>query len=205
VSSGVGALAVVGTSVRGWPERTGGSGFHIVAAVENRSPSALRLVATDATYRLVGNGPPVTGRFRYAVPDVIEPGEHGYLIDSVPIDAALARGQPTVEVTTGDGDAVADFPARLYVSGVEWTAGEAGLRVVGQATNLTGRPVLQGVAAAVAVDSAGLPIAGVVDLTDLSPLDTNQERAFELDQPETGPIDPAEVADVIVFAFDLQR
>jgi hypothetical protein len=204
VTSPGGDLAVIDTTVR----RAGGTDarpvFHVVAAVVNVSPVPVRLVASDATYRLTVGQTSATGRFRYVVPDVIRPAEVGYLVDEVNADVVSRGAEPRLEVVPGQPEPVDGAVERLSVSVVTWTTDGGGLSVRGSVTNVLGRPVLQGVVGAIALDADGRPLAGLVDLTQLSPLDVGQTRSFALDQPATGPIDRATIADVAVFAFDLE-
>jgi hypothetical protein len=198
------ALAVVATAVRPWPEQGGGRGAQVIAAVENRTSTAIRLVATDSSYRLLAGGQPVLGRFLYALPNAIDPGERGYLIDVVDLASGIRGPSPILEVALGEGGALDRPLERLEVRDVTWTAGSAGLWVRGSVTNTLGSPVLQGVVGAVALDAGDRPLAGVVDLTELSPLGPDETRAFDLAEPPTGPIDPATIARLEVFAFDLE-
>jgi hypothetical protein len=199
-----GQATLVATTVRYGLDPVAGVRIHLVAAIENRSSSSVRIVPSDAVFRVIEDRTVVTGRFRYAIPSVIAPGERAYFIDTVNGNPGTAPSRPRLEVTLGQVDRVPGTPERLLVENITWDV-VGGLRVRGTVTNTLGRAILQGVLGAVAFDRQGRPICGLVDLTDVSPLGDNESRTFELSEPWTGSIDRNAIARIDVMGFDLQR
>jgi hypothetical protein len=183
---------------------SGATEAHVVVGVANDGGTLIQLdpAATEYEVRDAGGGPVAAGRFTYPMPLTIEPGETGWFVESM--TAMFVKPDPGWTVHVEPRFREAERPARRYtVDDVAWSIGPDGrLTATGRVTNETGAQASQPIVATIFLDSNGVPLAGLYDLTDAALLDAGKTQRFETDYPGSPPVEPARIARLEAFAYE---
>jgi hypothetical protein len=144
-----------------------------------------------------------TGDFTYSFPQVLGPGETGYLVDGGTFDPGtklkdVGRLDPAVYYTD-----VGSVPGALDVSKVNVSRvpyGD-GLQVSGVVTNPGSRVASEATVGVIVFDAGGNIIGGLYENTH-GQLDQGQSKGFKTSYPGTPPLSPSKVGSFKAFAYD---
>ena len=202
-TSGAQGILVAQTSQRTWRGSLGELRLQVIATVRNTGSTWIRLTRSASSYSVLNRSHRTVagGVFTAALPELIAPGETGYLVDTL----SLAFGNPRDFATSRahvKASPAAAPQVQLSVPSVSISIGAGrGLRAVGEVRNdggVTARSVVTGV---VVLDSAGRTLAAVYDLTDTPQLDPGASNQFDTEYPGAPPVGREEAAELIGFAF----
>lgn len=199
------AVLVAGTWFRGWADPSKVTRGQVIAIVENRSSGWVMFPTGASRYTIQDESGAwsASGAFAHAFPQRVPPGGRAYLVDM--IDASFAD-LPSLRTVSVDPvvEAGAPAPAGLVVTDVSWADADDGSLIASGLVINRGsveiRDVLVGVAF---LDAAGRPLAVIYD-PEPQTLRPHASYAFGTGYPETGPLDPAEVASIDPIAGPYQ-
>ncbi len=190
------------TAATEWTDSVGQRRAQVIVVVRNNGDAPIRLPRSETAYRALGPDGSVaaTGLFAYAFPEVVEPGESAFFVDTVAAVFAASNQIATVEADVAVVQA-AEGGLTLPVTDLSWQATEDGLEVGGTVTNDTGQPVENIIVGALVRGADGALVAAVYDLTDVSTLGRGDAGRFATTYPGAPPTDPATIGVVAAVAF----
>ena len=191
------------TSLRTWRGSLGELRLQVIVGVRNGGTAWMRLTRSASTYSVYNASHRVVagGVFTTALPEVIGPGQTGYLVDTLsvafgnPKDFARSRVKVSASPTQPP-------QTHLVVSSVSISmSADRGLKAGGEVRNDGESTVRSIVAGVVVLDGKGRPLAAVYDLTDAPQLDPGATIAFETEYPGAPPVGPESAAKLLGYAF----
>jgi hypothetical protein len=198
-----GRLELVDAIVTSWVDDVGEVRAHVVATVENRGGSAARVPGSESSFLIVdADGAAVAGGlFGHAFPPVVQPGERAFLMDT--LSATFADPDEIADVVVEVAfEPTADTLRAVDVADLEWTTGAGGLVVSGDVQNAGTDEITSAAVAVVLLDARSRVLGGVYDLTDVAGLAPGVRVRFRTAYPGLPPIEPAEIAEAVVVAFE---
>jgi hypothetical protein len=198
------ATAVTVQRVRSWRTAVGATALEILVGVRNTGTSPIELDAATSRYVVTDakNGTVAVGRFTWALPRRVVPGDVGFLVarDSTPLvtpsPALVANATVSATLAPGNVDEL-----RVTASRPRPAAGT--LTVPLRITNPSSSTAANVAVGAVLLDARGRPLGALYDLAGVGPLAAGASVAFTLDYPPTGPIDAGAISRVLASAYEL--
>jgi hypothetical protein len=186
-----------------WTGVFGESRIQVIVPVRNTGTGWVRLPRAASSYRLLDDRRRELdgGVFSATLPEVLGPGETGYLVDTLSASFSDPRAIATTRVSLGS--APTDRPASgLTVSDLELSSGASGgLRAVGQVRNDGDESVPTALVGVVVLDGDDRPAGAVYDLTDVTDLGPGSVACFDTDYPGAPPLDDPDAYTAVGFAF----
>lgn len=180
--------------------------MQVIVPVRNAGAGWIELPRSTSTYRVVdGAGREIaSGLFTAALPEVIGPGEIGYLIETVSSAFVVGRGERAVQA---DIKAVAtERPiARLSVDALKAsTAPDGGLRVTGRVRNVGSSATGWVMAGAIVLDRTGRPLGAAYDPGRIGTIQPGASATFDTSYPGAPPMtaNAAKLVGVVYEALD---
>jgi hypothetical protein len=194
-AGGTGTVVVLDVRVPAWRDVIAAWHAQALIHVRNEGDQPLAMVPSDARIVVSDGGRVVhEGTVDGAIPMILAAGEDGYLVAGFTTDGDLADPQVQVDAT---GVAPTGF-TELDVAHAT-VAEQLGRPIVtGTAQNPGKEPVRDGAVAAIILDKAGHPLAGLIDAASLGVLAPGAERAFRAAEPVAPPFDADAVGKLLV-------
>jgi hypothetical protein len=190
-------------AILSWTGPFGESRVQVIVPVRNAGAGWVRLPRAASTYRLLDRTRHELdgGVFTATLPELLGPGETGYLIDT--LSASFSDPNAIGTTTVSLGSAAAEGPASsLAVLDIEMSTGPGGgLRVVGQVRNDGKEPVTTALVGVVVLDGDRRPAGAVYDLTDVTDLAPGAVAAFDTEYPGAPPLGDTGEYTAVGFAF----
>jgi hypothetical protein len=187
-----------------WRDSLGTVRVHIVVSATNDT-SESRSLANGGSFRLIGADGQVlhSGRFTYAFPPVVAPGDASYLITTVVlpigVDGAGVRVEPEIAANVSTGD-----HRLLEVSDLELVSTDGRPGVRGLVRN-GGSPVPGlAVVGVIGRDAGGRVVGGWYDNVIVASITGDGEAPFQMEYPGVPSSVAGRIANLSGIAFDLE-
>ena len=175
----------------------------MIVPVRNTGSAWARLTRSASSYdvRDRAHRTVASGVFTMAMPEIVGPGQTGYLVDTLSI--AFGRPGDFVSATAVVRGMPAQQPAaRLSVRAIAISTGvDHGLRAAGVVANDGAVAVQSVVAGVVVLDRAGNPLSAVYDLVASPELGPGATIAFETEYPGAPPVGSEMAGTVLGYGF----
>ncbi|HKG56803.1 MAG TPA: FxLYD domain-containing protein [Candidatus Limnocylindrales bacterium] len=198
----IAAVEVSEQALRTWTDAYGEVRAEVIAVIRNSGRVAATLGGRNTGYTIAAPDGTIvaSGVFARSFPDVIAPGEKGYLIDAVPATFVKAGDLSKLKLKVAPQPAPASTQT-LIVEDLTWTSERGALTVSGTVRNDGQTAAGHVVVAAILRDASGRIVCAVYDTATVTDLAPAQVAKFKTSYPASAPVPAAAISRAEGVAF----